>query len=216
MKKLITLLFSAVLFFAAPAQSEIAVGVTVNFATVDTDGSETELSGDAQKATASSSEDVVIPEIFVETISEGGFVLGLSYIPARELGSKTRTDTSPTGDQETADAGDYTAKAELDNVVMLYTNVPLFYGTYLMGGIQKATLLTQENLNNGDDYEDAKLTGLSLGFGYRGSFGDSGFYKAEYVYTDFDEYSDISTSNEHKVVADTEVQSFKVSAGLAF
>ena len=99
---------------------------------------------------------------------------------------------------------------------MVYTNVPLFYGTYLMGGIQQATLLTKENLDDGDDYEDAKLTGLSLGFGYRGSFGDNGFYKAEYVYTDFDEYSDISTSNEHKVVADTEVSALKISAGFAF
>ena len=216
MKKVIALLITAVMFFAVPAQSEMAIGVTANFASLDTDGYEQELSGDSEKNSKSVSEDVVIPEVFVEAISDGGFVLGLSYVPVRELGSQSRTDTTPTGDDETADAGVYKAEAELDNVVMLYTNIPLYAGTYVMGGIQRATLLTKENLDDGDDYDDAKLTGLSLGFGYRGSIGAGGFYKAEYVYTDFDQYSDISTSADKKVVADTEVQSIKLSAGVQF
>ena len=164
---------------------------------------------------ASFSEDVVIPEMFVEAIADNGWTLGLAYVPVRELGTKTRTDTSPTADTETADAGDYKASAELESLVMLYTDIPIVMGTYIKLGVQRASLLTTESLDGGNDYDDADLLGYTVGAGYRGTLGEA-FYKAEVSYTDFDEYSDISTSLVHKVVADTEITSVRLSAGFTF
>ena len=214
MKKLIAIIFGTVMLFSLPAKAEIAIGLTANFASVDTDGSETELSGDKEVTNASVSEDHVLPELFIEALSDNGFAVGIAYIPVRELGAKKRTDTSPTGDTETEDAGDYKASAELDNVVQVYTNIPLG-PVYVMLGVQHAELLTTESLDEQNDYEDASLFGYSVGLGYRGSIGDA-FYKVEGQYTDFNEYKDISSSNEHEVVADTEVYAVKLSLGMAF
>jgi len=215
MKKLIAILFASVMFSYNAAMADLAVGVSANFASLDTDGSETELTGDTEVNSTSVSEDVVIPEIFVEAVADNGFAIGLSYIPARELGTKTRTDTSPTADTETADAGDYKASAELESLVMLYTDIPIVMGTYIKLGVQRASLLTTESLDGGNDYDDADLLGYTVGAGYRGTLGEA-FYKAEVSYTDFDEYSDISTSLVHKVVADTEITSVRLSAGFTF
>jgi len=214
MKKLVACLFASVMFFTAPAMAELAIGVTANFSSIDTSGSETELSGDLEKTTASISEDAVIPEVFIEAVSENGFAVGVSYVPVRELGAKSRTDTSPTADLELGDAGDYNAKAELDSLFMVYTDIPIG-PVYVKLGVQRAELLTKESLNEGDDYEDATLLGYTVGAGYRGTLGDA-FYKAEISYTDFDQYSDISTSNVHKVVADTEITAIRLSMGFAF
>ena len=215
MKKLIAILFSTVLFFSTPIMAEIGIGVTANFASIDTDGSETELSGDQETNSTSISEDVLIPEFFVEAVGDNGFTVGVSYVPVRELGAKSRTDTTPTTDDETADAGTYKAEAELDSVIMVYTDIPVG-PVYLKLGVQRAGLTTKELLDEGNDYEDADLFGFTVGAGYRGSFGGSMFYKGEVTYTDFDQYSDISASNEHKVKADTEITSLKLSVGAAF
>ncbi len=216
MKKLIAILFASVMFSYNAAMADLAVGVSANFASLDTDGSETELTGDTEVNSTSVSEDVVIPEIFVEAVADNGFAIGLSYIPARELGTKTRTDTTPTTDDETADAGDYKATADLDSVIMVYTDIPLFAGTYAKLGVQRAELLTKEQLNGDDDYEDAMLLGYTAGLGYRGALGGNGFYKIDATYTDFAKYSDVSANNEAKVQAETEVMSLKFSVGVGF
>ena len=215
MKKLIAILFASVLFFSAPAMAEIGFGVTANYSEVDTDGSETELTGDLEKTSASVSEDVVIPEVFVEVFNDAGWALGLSYIPARELGSKKRTD-SDGSDAAENDDGDYTAKAEINNLVMLYTDIPIG-PVYVKLGLQRAEILTQELLDDTTQYEDAHVNGYTVGLGYRGSLADgAAFYKAEVAYTDFDEYKDTSDSGTATVVAETDVTSARISLGFAF
>ena len=72
MKKLIAILFASVMFFYVPATAEIAVGITANFSTMDTDGKEVETTGDAETNTASVSEDVLIPEVFIEAVGDNG------------------------------------------------------------------------------------------------------------------------------------------------
>ena len=85
MKKLIAILSSVFFIFSTSATADVAFGVTANFAQIDTDGKEVELTGDAEETTKSVSEDVVIPEIFVEAINDQGWAIGLAYIPARQL-----------------------------------------------------------------------------------------------------------------------------------
>ena len=86
--------------------------------TIDIDGTETtRSSGELNKG--SHSEDVTVPEIFVEMILDNGGAIGLSYIPTRDFGSKSRTDAESPADTD-SDDGTYTAKAELDNVIKFY------------------------------------------------------------------------------------------------
>ena len=99
---------------------------------------------------------------------------------------------------------------------MIYTDIPLFAGTYAKLGVQRAELLTKEQLNGDDDYEDAMLLGYTAGLGYRGALGGTGFYKIDATYTDFAKYSDVSANNEAKVQAETEVMSLKFSVGVGF
>ena len=102
----------------------------------------------AQKNTGSHDEDAVVPELFIEASGDNGVTVGMSYIPTRELGNKSRSDTNSDGD-----TGTYTAKAELDNVVQLYVDVPFAetFGSTVYGkvGIQHATISTLESLNSG-------------------------------------------------------------------
>jgi len=213
MKKLIAIIFGSMLIFSTHAAAEIAIGVTANFAQIDTDGSETELSGDTEKTTASVSDDVVVPEIFIEAVNENGLAFGVSYIPARELGNKKRTD-SDGSDAAENDDGDYTAKASLNNVVMVYTDIPVG-PVYVKLGFQRAELLTEELLDNSKQYGDAHVNGYTAGIGYRGTVGDA-FYKVEVAYTDFDEYKDSNTSGTAQVVAETEITSARLSLGFTF
>ena len=183
MKKLIAIIFGSMLLFSTHAAAELAIGVTANFASIDTDGSETELTGDTEKTTASVSDDVVIPEVFVEAVNENGLAFGVSYIPSRELGNKKRLEKNG-DDAAENDDGDYTAKADLSNVLMVYTDIPIG-PIYVKLGFQRAEILTKELLDDTVQYEDAHVNGYTAGIGYRGNLGDA-FYKLEVAYTDFD------------------------------
>ena len=209
MKKIIAIVFST-LFVAQAALAELAIGITGAYYSLDTDGSETELTGNLEKSSASSEENVEGIEIFGEIVTDTGFVLGASYIPARELGATSRSDTNTEGD-----TGTYTAKAEVDNVVMFYADVPIG-PLYAKFGISRAELTTQESLNSGSTYDNEEVFGFTVGLGKRGDFYGGTFYKAEFSYTDFDSYEDTSSDSEKKVEADTEVMALKLSLGKAF
>ena len=43
-----------------------------------------------------------------------------------------------------------------------------------------------------------------------------GYFKVEYTHTSFDEYSDIDSAGDTKVVADTEIDSLRISLGTKF
>lgn len=209
MKKIIAIVFST-LFVAQAALAELAIGITGAYYSLDTEGSETELTGDTEKSTASSEENFEGLEIFGEIVTDTGFVLGASYIPARELGAKSRTDSNSEGD-----SGTYQAKAEVDNVVMFYADVPIG-PVYAKLGISRAELVTQESLNSGSSYDNEDVFGYTLGLGKRGDFYGGTFYKAEFAYTNFDSYEDTSSDGEKKVEADTEVMAIKLSVGKTF
>ncbi len=218
MKKLIAILSSVFFIFSTSAMADMAIGVTANFAQVDTDGKEVELTGDEETTSKSVSEDIVIPEIFVEAINDQGWAIGLAYIPARELGAESRTDTSPTADTETGDAGTYKAEAEIKNVVQVYTDIPVG-PVYLKLGYSRADINTKEVNPTGTTYNDGSVNGYTVGAGYRGEMPilmDNGFYKVEATYTDFDEFRQTDSNSDHRVIANTEVTAVKLSVGTQF
>ena len=124
MKRFITILLSFLFISFQTAKAEIGFGITGALHMLEADGTEiTRNSG--ENNSGSHSEDALVPELFLETISDDGIALGISYIPTRDMGSKSRTDTNPTAADSGNDAGTYKAEAELDNVIQLYIDYPL-------------------------------------------------------------------------------------------
>ena len=149
---------------------------------------------------------------------DGGATFGLAYIPTREMGSKSRTDTNSEGD-----TGTYKAEAELDNVFQIYADIPLGvdvagYDVYAKLGIQHATITTLESLNSGSTYPDEDVLGLTLGLGAKGDLPMANlYYKAELTYTNFEDYeAESSSAIPNKVVAELEDVAARVSIGYKF
>ena len=198
MKKLISILVSLFLISTLSAKAEVGIGITGAMYSVDISGTETTRQS-SQKNNGDHSEDIEVGEIFVEAITDSGMAIGINYIPTRDMGSKSRTDSNSDGD-----SGTYTAKAELDNVIQIYVDTPTYsvgpaslYGKF---GIQTATIITGESLNSGSTYPDEDVFGYTIGFGTKGDLTGGMYYKAEITYTDFEDYeADSSTSPANKV-----------------
>ena len=222
MKRFITILLSFLFISFQTAKAEIGFGITGALHMLEADGTEiTRNSG--ENNSGSHSEDALVPELFLETISDDGVALGISYIPTRDMGSKSRTDTNPTAADSGNDAGTYKAEAELDNVIQFYIDYPLTtaYGADVYGkiGVQHATIVTLESLNSGSTYPNADVYGLTLGIGAKGDlpYGNNLYYKAEAAYTDFQDYSEQDEDGTgNKVEADLEDFALKFSVGYKF
>ena len=216
MRKIITILTPLFLLVTVAAKAEVGIGVTAAYHMLEGDGTETTRDS-SEKNTGSHSEDVLVGEIFVEAIADNGFTIGASYIPTREMGSKSRSDTNSGGD-----TGTYTAKAEFKNVAQIYTDIPVTsvgaFPVHLKLGVQHVTLATLESLNSGSTYPDADLIGLTYGVGTKGDlpYGNL-YYKVEATYTDFETYSSMSDgATANKVEADLDDTAFKISLGKKF
>ena len=216
MKRILITIITSLSMISYVNAAEIGMGVSMNFADVDTSGTETlRQSGKLSSTTHSTS--VSVPEVFVEIIGDLGS-LGVAYVPAQEMGKKTRNDSNAKGD-----TGAYTAKAEVDAHVAAYVdaNVYNFAGQqlYVKGGVAHATIVTKEALNGGSTYTDQDVWGYTYGAGLKGAIpfvgGDNYYYKAEYTLTDYDEY--VHTNDvANKIKAETEIESMKISIGYKF
>ena len=214
MKKLITTI--STLFFVATvsAKADVGVGIAGAMHLLDGSGAETtRQSGQVNKG--SHDETASVPEFFIEAIGDDGVLaMGISYIPTRDMGSKSRTDSNSEGD-----SGTYKAAAELDNVLKIYTDIPAGsiagYPTYLHLGVQHVTLSTLESLNSGSSYPNQDLLGGTIGFGTKGElpYGNM-YYKGEVSYTNFEKYE--ATNAGNKVTADLEDFAARIAIGYKF
>lgn len=218
MKKLFAIFLSFLFISTSVAKADVGIGITGALHMFDASGTETTRQS-LEKNNGSHSEDVIVPELFVEAISDDGITFGVSYIPTRELGSKSRSDTNSAGD-----TGTYKAEAELDNVIQFYTDIPTTLDVagnslYAKVGIQHATIATLESLNSGSTYPDEDVLGYTIGLGTKGDlpYGNNLYYKAEATYTDFEDYSAGDTAGTgNKVEADLEDIAVKLSIGYKF
>ena len=217
MKKFITVFLSFVFLTLGVAKADVGMGITGAVHMFDASGTETTRTSN-QKNNGSHSEEAIVPELFIEAISDEGVVVGLSYIPTRELGSKSRSDSNTGGD-----TGTYKAEAELDNVLQIYADIPFGdvagYNVYGKVGIQHATVVTLESLNSGSTYPDVDVYGYTVGLGTKGDLplGNNLYYKAEVTYTDFEDFNaDSNSSPANKVNAELEDLAAKLSIGYKF
>ena len=214
MKKLITSISSLLLLTIVSAKAEIGIGISGAMHLIDGSGTETTRTSN-QVNSGSHDETAAVPEVFIESINEDGLALGISYIPTRDMGSESRSDSNSEGD-----TGTYTGKAELDNVIKVYTDIPAGsiagYPTYVHLGIQHVTLTTLESLNSGATYPNKDLWGATVGLGTKGDlpFGNNLYYKGELTYTNFETYQAEGAGN--KVSADLEDYAARLSIGYKF
>ena len=214
MKKLITSISYLLFLTLVSAKAEIGIGISGAMHLIDGTGSETTRTSNEVNS-GSHDETATVPELFIEAIGDNGLAFGISYIPTRDMGSKSRSDTNSDGD-----TGTYKAKAELDNVIKFYTDIPAGsiagYSTYVHLGIQHVTLTTLESLNSGATYPNKDLLGATVGLGTKGDlpFGNNLYYKGEVTYTNFETYEANGAGN--KVSADLEDYAARLSIGYKF
>ena len=216
MKRIITILLSFLFISFQSVKADIGMGLTGALHMFDATGTETTRTSN-QKNSGSHSDKVVVPELFVEVVYDNGGAIGISYIPTRDVGSESRSDSNSGGD-----TGTYTAEAELDDVVQIYADIPTAlsvrgYDIYAKVGVQHVTLVTLESLNSGSTYPDEELLGYTLGLGTKGdlAFGNNLYYKAEATYTNFEDYEATATAG-NKVEAELEDIALKFSVGYKF
>ena len=215
MRKLISLFSSIFLLTIVSAKADLGIGVSGALHFIDGSGTETTRTSN-QKNTGSHDELAAVPEVFIEAVTDNGGAIGISYIPTRDMGSKSRTDSNSDGD-----SGTYTAKAELDNVIKVYTDIPtgasLYGDVYLHLGLQHVTVNTLESLNSGETYPNKDLYGYTIGVGTKGDlpYGNNLYYKSEISYTSFETYS-ANGSAGNAVEADLEDIAARISVGYKF
>ena len=216
MKKFTTILLSFLFISFQSVKAEMGFGITGALHMFDASGTETTRTS-GEKNTGSHSEQVVVPELFLEAITDNGGAVGISYIPTRELGSKSRTDSNSAGD-----SGTYKAEAELDDLIQIYVDFPLNtnlagYDVYAKVGIQHATIVTLESLNSGSTYPDEDVLGYTFGIGTKGdlAFGNNLYYKAEALYTAFEDYSAGDTANTGNTVT-AELEDIALKFSIAY
>ena len=186
MKKTITILLSLLFISTIAAKAETGIGITGAVHSFDVSGTETTRTSN-QVNSGSHSDEAIVPELFIEAVTDDGGAFGIAYIPTRSMGSKSRSDTNSDGD-----TGTYKAEAELDNVIQIYGDIPITdvagYPLYAKVGIQHATINTLESLNSGSTYPDEDVFGYTIGLGTKGDVPtlDNAFYKAEVTFTDFE------------------------------
>ena len=217
MKKLITSISSLLLLTIVSAKAEIGIGISGAMHLIDVTGEETTRTSNEVNS-GSHDETATVPEVFIEAINDDGLAIGLSYIPTRDMGSKSRTDVADATGRE---AGTYTAKAELDNVIKLYTDLPTGKSIaggnlYVHLGLQHVELVTLESLNSGAVYPNKNLLGATLGLGIKGDipYGNNLYYKGELSYTNFETYKAEGAGN--KVSAQLEDYAARLSVGYKF
>ena len=209
MKNFIRIIAGSVLLFWSTAQAEIQFGVGVLAGQVETSGTETEgTAADTSDRSKTIKESLVGADLFIEYISDGGYTLGVNYVPMDvELGNGSRTDVS--GDGSENDAGTRKAAADITDLITVYANVPVgSNGWYGLLGYHTTTVTTTETLNE-SSYGNTDIDGYQIGIGKR-----AGGVKMELAYSDFDDISLTATGGgTNTIAADADAMTFRLSYG---
>ena len=204
-----------VLTFSSVSHAEMKYGVSGALTFIDASGTETEggekNSGDADNL-------VVIPSVFAEYAFSDTVSVGLDYIPFKadvsdKAKKRTDTETSVTGTSTTTETSrSQSAQAELKDHITLYANYNLGNGLYFKGGVASVTLNTDESLGTGSKYGNEDILGYVVGFGV-----DSGNWRTELAFTDYEDISLSSTvaragvTTNNKIEADLDTLALRVS-----
>ena len=203
------------LSFTSASYAEMKYGVSGALTFIDASGTETE---GGEKNSGDADNIVAIPSLFAEYVYSDTLSVGIDYIPlSADVSDKTKkrtdTETSVTGTKTTTSTSrTQTANAELENHITLYANYNVGNGLYLKGGVAQVTLNTNESLGTGSKYGEEDIMGYVIGFGV-----DSGNWRTELTYTDYEDISLTSSvartgvTTNNKIDADLDTVALRVS-----
>ena len=203
------------LSFTSASYAEMKYGVSGALTFIDASGTETE---GGEKNSGDADNIVAIPSLFAEYVYSDTLSVGIDYIPlSADVSDKTKkrtdTETSVTGTTTTTSTSrTQTANAELENHITLYANYNVGNGLYLKGGVAQVTLNTNESLGTGSKYGEEDIMGYVIGFGV-----DSGNWRTELTYTDYEDISLTSSvartgvTTNNKIDADLDTVALRVS-----
>ncbi len=204
----------AILFLFFTSNAYAGVGITLHLGQADTSGSETEktVSGvTSEKTNKTVKETFYGASIYAEGELKNGWTLGVDWVPLDiALGDGKRTDSSTGADVASeAQTGDRKASADLENLITVYTDIPLgSNGWYTNLGVKHGTITTSETLPT-SSYGNATVWGAQIGIGQK-----RGNLKYELSYVDFESITlKSSADSTQKIDADADVLSFKISYG---
>ena len=216
MKKIIITIFSSI-FLMGMANADLRIGVSGMFLDVEATGNET-LKTTGVLASKTHNDDALAGEIFLESKTEDGLVLGIAVIPVdAEVGSSsiTRTDKLKTGDV----TGAQTAAAEFSGHTTLYANVPLGgSGAYLKLGAGFVNVKSTESLTTGAKYGDQDVNFGTIGLGFERDLDNGMFTRVEGSYSDYEEISLSSTGSDavSTIKGELEVIAARITIGKSF
>ena len=216
MRKIHQLVIALIMLsFTSASYAEMKYGVSGALTFIDASGTETE---GGEKNSGDADNIVAIPSLFAEYVYSDTVSIGIDYIPlSADVSDKTHkrsdTETSVTGTTTTTSTSrTQQAQAELENHITLYANYNLGNGLYLKGGVAQVTLNTEESLGTGSKYGEEDIMGYVIGFGV-----DSGNWRTELTYTDYEDISLTSSvartgvTTNNKIDADLDTVALRVS-----
>ena len=216
MRKL-TLAFSSLLFLFFTAFNANAISVGVSVIQSDFDGTGTEKVGGTNSNTGSASKSASYGSVFFEsTPSDTGWVVGIDWIPgSATFVSESKTQTNVTDADSTTESLTQKVAADLDNHLTLYVEKDIYNGVYVMAGLIKVDVTTNESIGTGSTYPDDELLGQTYGIGYRYNM-DNLFIKLEANISEYDDIELSATNTTNTVTGDFDATSGKISVGYSF
>ena len=119
--------------------------------------------------------------------------------------SRTETPTSGTNEDTSTD---YTANAEIENLMTVYLEVPFYSNLFAKVGYSEADVNTIES--GVQSYGNSSIDGVTYGLGFK-SGSDAGLnYKFAYEAMNFDTLSIVSATS-NTVSGDIDTEGFKLS-----
>ena len=231
-KTLMTLIAISSLSSFAYAGS-FGIGVSGNIASVSADGTESTPPATGSEATdtsvktATAGNDFAFGSIFAEYNfgDSERFTLGVDWIPGTaDVNSKniSRTDANSAAGEINRQGGTRTANAEISDHITYYAELGIAGGIYAKAGFAQVDIKTKDTFADVDsnastvgNYPDKTLDAWTYGLGYKGSFGNNGFYKVEGYVIDYDTYSASSGTN-NTVTANLDVVGAALKLGYKF
>ena len=231
-KALMTLIAISSLSSFAYAGS-FGIGVSGNIASVSADGTESTPPATGSEATdtsvktATAGNDFAFGSIFAEYNfgDSERFTLGVDWIPGTaDVNSKniSRTDSDGGAGEANLQGGTRTANAEISDHITYYAELGIAGGIYAKAGFAQVDIKTKDKFADADgnastvgNYPDKTLDAWTYGLGYKGSFGNNGFYKVEGYVIDYDTYSASSGTN-NTVTANLDVVGAALKLGYKF
>lgn len=218
----ITALTISLAAFVNHANAEFGVYVSGNLGSVTADGTESNSESgsetDTSVVSATAGNEFIYGSIGAE-YSWGMLTFGVDYVPgSADVNSSqlTRTDATSDSNESNQQDGTYKANAEIENHYTYYVELHSEMGLYGKLGMAKVDIKTNdEDAGTASTYPDIELDATTYGIGYKGSFGDNGYFKIEGSITDYDSFS-VTSGSTNTVKGDLDTTQAKFAIGYNF